>query len=124
MPPTTCTTFRRILSCSTAVFSLTCTASRAAQDVTRDEMQEMRREIAALRAEVKELRAAKAAPVAPVSTTSTASSSSADHSRSALGKSFSDLTDAVDAVRSGETKVVVTGSADATFTTARNAASN
>jgi hypothetical protein len=94
---------------------------RAAQDVTHDEIQQMRKEIAELRAEVKEMRAAKAAVPAAAASVSKAETG---YSKDSLGRSFADLADAVDAVRSGETKFVVTGSAEATFTSARNAASN
>ncbi len=106
----------RILATSIAALALCSSAVRAASEITREEYQQMKRELSELRQEVKALRGGKAAPVAERTAPAAAAG--------ALGRSFAELTDAVDAVRSGEAKSVLTGSAEATFTSARHAASN
>lgn len=88
-------------------------SATAGQAISRSEYEQMKHELAELRQEVSALRGAPS---------SAASSSKAP--KGALGTSYAELTDAVDAVRAGETKFVATGSAEATFTSTRNSASN
>lgn len=104
---------RCILGSRIAALALCGISAHAADEITREEYQQIKRELSELRHEVKELRAAKVSP-APAQAAPAG----------ALSKSFTELTDAVDAVRSGEIKAVVTGSAEATFTTSRNSPSN
>jgi len=104
---------RLILSTCIAAIPLYGTAAQTGREISADDVAALRREVAELRQEVKELRATKA----PRSSSKAASSG-------VLGRSFTELTGDGDSAMPGETKFVLTGSAEATFSSARNSASN
>ncbi len=106
---------RSIFATSLAALAFCGASVHAAQEISRAEYEQMKRELAELRQEMKALRSTASAP-APASAKSAP--------KGALGTSFAELSNAVDSVRSGEVKGMVTGSAEATFTSARNSASN
>ena len=103
--------FALLTSIATCLFSAT--ALQAAEGITRSEYEEMKRELASLRKEVKSLRASKAGA------TETGTSG-----QGSMGKSFTELSDSTDSTTFGDTKFLITGSAEATFTSARHSASN
>ena len=107
-----------LLATSIAASALVSAAS-ASDEISRAEFLQMKRELPELRQEVKSLRAGNSAAPA-----SSAAASRKSAPAGAMSQSFAELTDAVDAVRSGDTKFVLTGSGEATFSSARNSASN
>lgn len=106
---------RSIFATSLAALAFCGASAHAAQEVSRAEYEQMKRELAELRQEMKALRSTASVP-APASAKSAP--------KGALGQSFAEMSDTVNSLRSGEIKALVTGGAEATFTAARNSASN
>jgi len=98
--------------------ALSVVSAHAADEITHAEYLQLKREIADLRHEVNTLRAEKKAATAPAPT---AVAGTAAAPAGALSGSFADV---VDSLRPGSTTAMLTGSAEATFTSARHAASN
>lgn len=106
------------ITCFTTALALSGLSAHAADGITHEEYLQMKRELADLRKEVSTLRATKAAPAPTPATPASANATAA------LSRSFTELSTAVDSLRQGTATTVLTGSAEATFSSARNSPSN